>query len=248
MTAAHPTLTAVAAAAEEAGLRLRGALACAPDDQVPPQPDGRASRTLVLLGNLGGSLWPDFAAGPEFADGGPDPMNRWSARVVGSLAERFRGLALFPFGGPPYHPFLRWAQKAEGLRPSPLGMLIHPVYGLWHAYRGALALGEALALPDEPPPAHPCEACAEKPCLSACPVDAFSESGYDVPACTDHLRAAAGADCLTGGCLARRACPVGREHVYAPPQAAFHMRAFLTAQSIPQSTPQPTPQPSGTEP
>ncbi|HIP77743.1 MAG TPA: ferredoxin, partial [Kiloniellaceae bacterium] len=63
MTAAHPTLTAVAAAAEEAGLRLRGALACAPDDQVPPQPDGRASRTLVLLGNLGGSLWPDFAAG-----------------------------------------------------------------------------------------------------------------------------------------------------------------------------------------
>lgn len=233
MKAEVPRLTAIAAAAEEVGLRLRGALVCAPEDQVPPQPDGRASRTLVLLGNLGGSVWPDFAAAPEFADGRPDPMNRWSARVVGSLAERFDALALFPFGGPPYHPFLRWAQQAEGLRPSPLGMLIHPVYGLWHAYRGALALGEALALPNQPPAEYPCEACAEKPCLSSCPVDAFSESGYDVPACADHLRAAAGADCLTGGCLARRACPVGHEHVYTPPQAAFHMRAFVTAQSTP---------------
>ncbi|WP_420347450.1 ferredoxin [Pelagibius sp.] len=231
MTAAAPTLTEIAAAAGAVGLHLRGAFIAVPDDAVPPQPDGRPSRSLVLLGNLGGSLWPDFAAGPEFADGRPDPMNRWSLRVAAALAERFGGLALFPFGGPPYLPFLRWAQKAEGLKPSPLGMLIHPVYGLWHAYRGALALPETLALPHERPAAHPCDTCAEKPCLSACPVDAFSESGCDVPACVGHLRVAAGDDCLTGGCLARRACPVGSEYLYAPPQAAFHMQAFVAAQS-----------------
>jgi hypothetical protein len=32
-----------------------------------------------------------------------------------------------------------------------------------------------------------------------------------------------------GGCLARRACPVGQAHVYGPAQARFHMAAFLAA-------------------
>ncbi len=32
---------------------------------------------------------------------------------------------------------------AEGLKPSPLGLLMHPEYGLWHGYRGAILFGEA---------------------------------------------------------------------------------------------------------
>ena len=28
--------------------------------------------------------------------------------------------------------------RAEGLKPSPIGILMHPQFGLWHAYRGAL--------------------------------------------------------------------------------------------------------------
>ncbi len=231
VNARGPALDAVRNAAEASGLRLRGAFLCEPGDGVPAQRDGGESRTLILLGNLGGSLWPSFSRSTEARDGRPDPMNRWSARVIGELAARFGGLALFPFGGPPYHPFLRWAQRAEGLAASPLGMLIHPVYGLWHAYRGAIALGPALDLPRLAAAASPCESCAERPCLSACPVDAFSESGYDVAACADHLLDPAGEDCLSGGCLARRACPVGREHHYDAPQAAFHMEAFLTAQT-----------------
>jgi hypothetical protein len=38
-----------------------------------------------------------------------------------------------------------------------------------------------------------------------------------------------GEDCMTLGCRARRACPVGREFTYVPDQAGFHMRAFLDA-------------------
>ncbi len=217
--------------AAEAGLQLRGAFVCAPDDGVPAQADGAESRSLILLGNLGGGLWPAFAAAPEAADGEPDPMNRWSIRVIGAMAQRLDGLALFPFGGPPYHPFQRWAQKAEGLQASPLGMLIHPVYGLWHAYRGAIALVRELDLPPPDVAVSPCESCAERPCLTACPVGAFTPAGYDVPACTAHLAAAAGRDCLSGGCLARRACPIGSGHRYGGDQAAFHMRAFVLAQS-----------------
>ncbi len=224
-------LADIAALAEERGLRLRGAFACNPDDAVPPQADGGESRTLVLLGNLGGSLWRVFSAAPEFGDGQPDPMNRWSSRVVGDLAEALGGRAVFPFGGPPYHPFLGWARRAEGLGASPLGMLIHPEFGLWHAYRGAIALRQSLHLPPVLVAPVPCDSCEEKPCLTACPVDAFTASGYDVAACSAHLRSVVGGDCLSGGCLARRACPVGAEHRYPAPQAAFHMSAFLTAQT-----------------
>lgn len=224
-------LADIAALAQGQGLRLRGAFLCGADDAVPPQADGSESGTLVLLGNLGGSLWPAFSAAPEFSDGQPDPMNRWSSRVITALAERLGGRAVFPFGGPPYHPFLRWAQRAEGLAASPLGMLIHPEFGLWHAYRGGIALGRALTIEPGPPVPAPCEDCAGRPCLSACPVNAFTPSGYDVPACTAHISGAEGEDCLSGGCLARRACPVGAEHSYGAPQAAFHMSAFLTAQT-----------------
>lgn len=231
MTALAHDLIDIACLAAEEGLQMRGAFLCRPADGVPPQADGGDSRCLVLLGNIGRSIWPTFAASPEAADGLPDPMNRWSARVIGALADQLGGLALFPFGGPPYHPFLRWAQRAEALSPSPLGMLIHPVFGLWHAYRGAIALGQDLKPKPVPVVDSPCETCADKPCLSACPVDAFAASGYDVPACTAHLEAAAGAVCMTGGCLARRACPVGRNQHYDADQAAFHMRAFVLAQS-----------------
>jgi hypothetical protein len=32
---------------------------------------------------------------------------------------------------------------------------------------------------------------------------------------------------MSGGCLVRRACPVGRAYLYDQAQAAFHMTAFL---------------------
>ena len=63
----------------------------------------------------------------------------------------------------------------------------------------------------------------------ACPVEAFAEGRYDVPKCVNHIAGPSGTECLTGGCLARRACPVGRDYAYAPDQARFHMEAFLRA-------------------
>ena len=105
----------------------------------------------------------------------------------------------------------------------------HPEYGTWHAYRGALAFGEKLELPEAPAFANPCKSCAEKPCLSACPVKAFDGKGYDVAACADHVRSPDGRACLEMGCLARHACPVGREYAYLPDHAKFHMDAFIKA-------------------
>lgn len=158
-----------------------------------------------------------------------DPLNSFSRRVVGDLAERLDATPFYPFTGPPFLPFLRWAQKAEPVWPSPIGPLIHAEYGLWHAYRGALALPTRIALPPKADAKRPCDTCVGRPCLTTCPVEAFSESGYDVPRCVAHVDSPAGSECLTGGCLARRACPVGRKFAYSAEQAEFHTGAFLQA-------------------
>ncbi len=173
------------------------------------------------------SATPGRRCGRRFAaaiDGERHPLDRWTKRVVDPIAERLGARAVYPFG-PGAPPFQRWALRAETLYSSPLGILIHPEYGLWHAWRAALLFPERLALPPRSGAPHPCESCAEKPCLAACPVGAFTGSSYDVPACAAHI-ARPEADCLSVGCHARNVCPVGPQWRYDPAQTRFHMAAF----------------------
>jgi hypothetical protein len=223
----------IEAACAAHGLIARGGFHPSVADGAPA-----GARTLVLVGNAGPALWRAFceATPPSERASGAHPLDGWTRRAVGAIAEKLGARAVYPFDGPPYAPFQRWALRAGGVFTSPIGTLIHPVYGLWHAYRGALAFAAKLALPPPPTSASPCESCASKPCLTACPVGAFRiEAGpparYDVPRCVAHVTSAAGTDCLGGGCLARRACPVGRDYAYGSEQARFHMRKFLAAQA-----------------
>ncbi len=227
------TIEAVLAAIAETGLVPRGALRLGDTEGAGPL---AGVRTLVLAGFAGRQGWDAFAGSAEAHDGADDPLDRWSRRVIERLARDLGGLALFPFGGPPFWPFQQWARRAEPVHPSPLGILIHPEYGLWHSYRGALGFGEALAIEEPAPSQSPCDSCRERPCLNACPVGAFSGGGYDVAACAGHLNEPAGADCMGAGCLARRACPIGASHAHGPGQASFTMRAFLRAQRAPDPT------------
>ena len=219
-------LEQIAQRSEAAGIALRGTFHSTAEDGVPSH-----SRTLVLLGFVGRTQWSGFAASPEASDGRVNPLDRWSRRVIGDLASVLGATALFPFEGPPWLPFQRWAMKAEPVHRSMLGMLIHPDWGLWHSYRGALAFAERLALPARVERPSPCDSCAAKPCLAACPVDAFTPERYDVDACAGHLQNPRGRDCLELGCRAREACPVGADHRYGRERAGFHMRAFLASRN-----------------
>ncbi len=210
------------------GLTPRGAFHPEPGDKIPEVLPGVPCAVLVLVGNAGPEMWRRFQASPERRLP-VDPLNAFSRRVVGALAQKLDAKALYPFTGPPFLPFMKWAQKAEPVWPSPIGPLIHAEYGLWHAYRGALAFATAMELPPIPQAQRPCDTCADRPCLNTCPVNAFSDSGYDVPRCIAHVESPAGSDCLSGGCLARRACPIGCEYAYPAEQAEFHTRAFVTA-------------------
>jgi hypothetical protein len=185
-------------------------------------------QSAVLVGHLGGAFWPVFkawhAANPDAAD----PLDAWSKEVIGSAAVELGGVAVFP-SDRPFLPFQRWAMRAEGLKAGPLGLLMHPQAGPWHAYRGAILFAEPLCHPQPQPEPHPCDTCVAKPCLISCPVNSISPIGFDVQACRAHLASPEGAPCMTSGCLARNACPAGVEFRYSAEQQAFHQRAFLDA-------------------
>mgnify|MGYP001052406417 CR=1 FL=1 len=212
------------------GLRLRGGFAPVPATDaalLALRPD---TKSVVLVGNVGSEMWQRSKAA-ILGTGQPHPLDRWTRDVLTPIAAAHGGAALFPFDGPPYWPFQRWAERAEGVRNSPIGIQIHPEFGLWHAYRAALLLPGELDLPEPQWRGHPCDTCVERPCLLACPVGAFTGARYEVDHCVDHVVSTRQNDqaCFQRGCLARIACPVGAVWRYEPEHATFHMDAFVTA-------------------
>ncbi len=188
---------------------------------------------LLLVGNGGSTFWPVFSRSPEFTDGRADPLDRWSRRVGNQLATDLGGRAIFPFEGPPYPPFLAWAARTGKAVSSRLSLYIHERFGLWHAYRFALAIP---SIDEESAPCaefkSPCLSCEDKPCLEACPVNAFGGPSYRVDLCMDYLRSDADSACRQLGCASRRACPVGKVFTYLPEHARFHMTAFVRSRHV----------------
>jgi hypothetical protein len=219
-----PAYAAIVEAFAGTGLLVRGGFAADDDEALPAGPSGAAARAIVLLGNAGGDLWPAFSADRRDE---PHPLDEWARRTVEPAAARLDARTVYP-NDRPWQPFQQWALRAEPVAPSPIGLLIHPDHGLWHAYRAALLLDTAP--PDLPPRVDrpvPCATCVGRPCLSACPVGAHSDAGFDVPACAGHLRSGSGSPCLELGCRSRDGCPVGRDSRFPAEQVAFHMQAFL---------------------
>ncbi|MGI9406447.1 MAG: hypothetical protein ACR2O4_08760 [Hyphomicrobiaceae bacterium] len=200
----------------DTGLIVRGGFEATADEDP-------ASGTIVMIGNAGPDMWDHFA--PPIPDG-PNPLDTWTKDLVAPLAEKLGAVALHP-NDKPYRPFQQWAARAETVHPSPLGILIHPDHGLWHAYRAALVFdGPVNGLPSKTGSANPCDTCTDKPCLTTCPVGAFSTNGYNVPKCIAHLRTPHGQPCHDGGCQARMACPIATDQQYTATQRAFHAAAF----------------------
>lgn len=215
---ADTSLPALEARLAKEHLAVIGGFAVAPEEAGFPA----GTRTLLLIGPAEPGFWSHMTSQPEW-DGGPDPVDRWSRRAIGRIACDLGAKALFPFGGPPWHPFYQWALRTGQVWDSPVRLLVHARQGLMVSFRGAFALKETVAMPT--PARRPCDDCAA-PCLSACPAGALTGAGYDVPACHAFLDRPEGQDCMTGGCLVRRACPVSQTYARIAEQSAYHMGQF----------------------
>jgi hypothetical protein len=219
-------LDKISAALAVQGLIQRGGFVFGDSDAAPDGPAGRAARSVLLVGQAGAAPWPHFRRWRERQPASLDnPLDSWSREVIGDVARKFGARAVSP-SDKPYLPFQQWAMRAEGIRPSPLGILMHPEYGLWHAYRGALLFEVELAFAELREQSHLCDLCPGKPCLKSCPVDAYSEAGFAYETCLGHVRGASGGACRTQGCLDRNACPYGLAYRYPADVQAFHIKSY----------------------
>jgi len=181
---------------------------------------------VVLVASTGGDMW------SSVVDGGwldrDHPIDSHAAEALdafeaGLRAAGIRSRRVWPPGpdaaGPPL-PLSKLGEAAGWGRRSPLGLGIHPRYGLFVGYRGVVLVSGEWEERREPAAPHPCDGCS-RPCVSACPVSAIGDRGIRAGPCFDE-RLRAGAAC-NDRCLARLACPVdgGR---YPDAQIAHHQR------------------------
>lgn len=218
-------------------MRVRGAVSVsalsAGDAELLPDVAGRPATAIIVVGNVGGEMWPHFRGADPGGTPADDALDDWTRSCLQPIADRFGAVYLHP-SDRPYRPVQRWAVAADVVEPSPIGLLVHPEFGLWHAYRGVFVVADAIAdatvdatavAPDGP--GSPCLTCPDQPCLTTCPVDAIGPGRYDVEACRGHVAGGSDPACATEGCAARVACPIGVGFRYGPDQMAFHMQAFV---------------------
>ena len=211
-----------------AGFLMLGGFHPTVGDDAPPLADGRTPDTLMLIGSAGRQLFDVFCRAREYADGRPDPLDRYTRRALSEIASSMDLEPVFVFDGPPYYPFQRYALRVGGFSPSPMGLLAHRNFGPWVALRAVFLSPEPFGRFESHGLDGPCTTCHSTPCIAACPAGALSAaSGYDVPRCRDHLAEAGAVAACLSGCLARHACPVGQDYAHDASQGAFHMRSFL---------------------
>lgn len=208
------------------GLSLRGGFNFDVDDDAPNGASGRQAKAVLLVGNIGAAFWPHFQKWLKTqAMPLENPLDEWSRQVIGMAGDLVGARTVMP-NDRPFLPFQQWAMRAESLRPSPVGVLMHPEYGLWHAYRGALLFDTKLPCDEIHDPIHLCDQCLEKPCIKACPVRAHTPAGFAYERCLEYVRRESGQDCGSSGCLDRNACPFGTQFRYPPVVQKFFMDAF----------------------
>ncbi|MBX2839352.1 MAG: hypothetical protein KTR35_21025 [Gammaproteobacteria bacterium] len=203
-------------------------------------PNLSLEHALIVFANAGPQFWQKLklatATDPELAHC-DHPVDRFSEQVADDFACNYiDGIPhrLFPGGNPialiGLGTHLGWSH------PSPLGLTLHNQFGPWYAFRAVIACRiNQISTPMKrfgptEMQVSPCRSCSTKPCVSRCPAGAVSESrNFDVNACLNH-RLIDGSECLAD-CPARRACPIGSDHVYDPKQLEYHMLRVLGRRS-----------------
>ena len=179
-------------------------------------------RTILLVGPKEPFFWDVFKKSSEYRDNKENSLDRWSKKTIEEIAIKLNARSFFPFEAP-FQPFIDWAKRCSTMGSSPVSLVVHKEKGLFISFRGALGVNEYIESPNNS--RDICTPC-EKPCLTACPVSALNQDGYDVIRCKEYVNTPSGQE-WRNGCLVRRSCPSG-QNLRLKEQSNFHMRAFLS--------------------
>lgn len=167
---------------------------------------------LILLAHAGRLLWEKVQA----ADlPGTDPIDDYTAACVHKFftAHNISSRLLYP--GPAAVNLQAFGRLAGWHHAAPFMVGIDADWGSWFAYRALIVAASDFPLSAVQEKTHPCLSCAATPCIAACPAGALQPE-FSLAACADY-RLQENSACADN-CLARRACPVGREHGYTVAQ------------------------------
>jgi hypothetical protein len=237
------TVERIRAAAAPYGLNLVGAVSARSYDRAVAAPyragaiDSRA-RSIVAIGNGGGALWTALQSHAQAHPGWwrrENPLDDFTREVieteVAPAARRAGAHAtvVYPFmQGAPTLNFIELA-KAAGLGgPSIVGVVVHPVFGPWIAFRAALLVDEAIDALGEAAGFDPCPTCTARTCVAACPAGAIAyPAGWDIQRCLIR-RVEVEPEC-SPQCHARARCVLGPQHRYPDEELAYHQMRALRA-------------------
>lgn len=192
-------------------------------------------RSIVVIGNGGADFWRAFkayaAANPGWLER-DNPLDDFTRDIIEKEIVKLvqnRGVecvAVYPFGRGPTLNFMQVAMLAGLAGPSIIGVVVHPVFGPWIAFRAALLLDCEIDHPGDAIGFDPCPTCITRSCITACPADAVSfPSGWNIPKCLAH-RVEAHPDCADQ-CHARVACVLSPAERYPDDELAYHQARAL---------------------
>jgi epoxyqueuosine reductase len=209
-------------------------LAAAPAYRADPICPG--CRSIVVIGNGGADFWRVFkghaAENPGWFER-DNPLDDFTREVVEKeivmpiQTAGVRCVTVYPFGsnGPTLN-FMQLATLSGLAAPSIIGVVVHPVFGPWIAFRAALLLDCKIDHPGDAIGFDPCPACSTRSCISACPGAAVSfPSGWNIPKCLAH-RVEAHPECADR-CHARVACVLSPDQRYPDDELAYHQARAL---------------------
>jgi epoxyqueuosine reductase QueG len=192
------------------------------------------AKSIVLVGFAGKSFWGVFKdyleRNPEFENRNVDLIDNYTilrfkeaAKILNSHKIDYK--TVFPFGKDATQlNFLKLGELCGAGVSSLLGILLHPIYGPWISLRGAFITNLELNEYDGPISSFsPCP-CCDKPCISACPANTISISGWDWESC---MRFRMRDETCAKSCASRRACPYGKAEQYSEEQLNYHHKFVL---------------------
>ena len=121
----------------------------------------------------------------------------------------------------PFQPFIDWTKKCSTMGSSPVRLLVHEEKGLFISFRGDLGINEYSESQNNSKDI--CTTC-EKPCLTACPLNALNQEGYDVIRSKKYLNTPSDQQ-RKDTCLVRISCPTGQT-LRMKEQWHFQMKLF----------------------